>query len=49
MIICHSKRSEDELLSEAKNLGSIAQPKNVDVTEILPPFGRLNDNSEERS
>ena len=26
--------------SEAKNLGSI----NVDVHEILPPFGRLNDN-----
>ena len=26
--------------SEAKNLGNI----NVDVIEILPPFGRLNDN-----
>ena len=26
--------------SEAKNLGNI----NMDVIEILPPFGRLNDN-----
>ena len=31
MIICHSKRSEDELLSEAKNL----RVHQVDVTEIL--------------
>ena len=30
---------EDVLLSEAKNLEYI----NVDVFEILPPFGRLND------
>ena len=29
---------EDVLLSEAKNLEYI----NVDVFEILPPFGRLN-------
>jgi len=29
--------------SEAKNLGNIK----VDATEILPPFGRLNDNKEE--
>ena len=45
MIICHSKRSEDELLSEAKTLGSRAQPKNVDVTEILLRFTPLDDNN----
>ena len=40
MIICHSERSEDVLLNEVKNLGSIM----LCVVEILPPFGRLDDN-----
>ena len=35
---CHSLK-HSVIQSEAKNLGSI----NVDVHEILPPFGRLND------
>ena len=30
--------------SEAKNLGNTKEGVNVDATEILPPFGRLNDN-----
>ena len=30
--------------SEAKNLGNTMAGVNVDVHEILPPFGRLNDN-----
>ena len=30
--------------SEAKNLGNTKVVANVDATEILPPFGRLNDN-----
>ena len=30
--------------SEAKNLGNIHVDVLVHVTEILPPFGRLNDN-----
>ena len=35
--------------SEVKNLGNIAQPE-VDASEILPPYGRLNDkNNTERS
>ena len=29
--------------SEAKNLGNTMAGVNVDVHEILPPFGRLND------
>ena len=29
--------------SEAKNLGNIMAGVNVNVHEILPPFGRLND------
>ena len=29
--------------SEAKNLGNTIADVNVDVHEILPPFGRLND------
>ena len=29
--------------SEAKNLGNTMAGLNVDVHEILPPFGRLND------
>ena len=29
--------------SEAKNLGNTMVGVNVDVPEILPPFGRLND------
>ena len=42
---CHSERSEDVLLNEVKNLGSIMAGVNVDGHEILPPFGRLNDKS----
>ena len=34
--------------SEAKNLGNTKEGVNVDATEILPPFGRLNDNRESR-
>ena len=34
--------------SEAKNLGNTKEGVNVDPTEILPPFGRLNDNRESR-
>ena len=30
--------------SEAKNLGNTKEGATVDATEILPPFGRLNDN-----
>ena len=43
IVICHSERSEDVLLNEVKNLGSIHKYIYVDVPEILPPFGRLND------
>ena len=42
--MCHPEQREDELLSEAKNLGSIAQPKNVDVTDLLR-FTPLDDNN----
>ena len=41
---CHSERSEDELLRTCpKNLENIHVDILVYVTEILPPFGRLND------
>ena len=42
IINCHSERSEDELLSEARNLGNT----HVNAFEILPPFGRLDDKTE---
>ena len=44
--VIHSSRPV--IQSEAKNLGNTKVVANVDATEILPPFGRLNDNRESR-
>ena len=41
--ICHSERSEDELLSVAKNLGNTMVGVNVDVHEILRRNAPLDD------
>jgi len=38
--LCHSVRSEDELLRQ----GEKSRYHKVGVAEILPPYGRLNDN-----
>ena len=38
--LCHSERSEDELL---RTLSEKSRVHKVGVTEILPPYGRLND------
>ena len=38
--LCHSERSEDELLSQRRK---ISKTSTLCVTEILPPYGRLND------
>ena len=40
---CHSERSEDELLSQRRKISVTHTNTDVDVTEILPPYGRLND------
>ena len=40
--VIHSSRPV--IQSEAKNLGNTQEGATVDATEILPPFGRLNDN-----
>ena len=37
--------TQSVIQSEAKNLGNIHVFTHHCVTEILPPFGRLNDNS----
>ena len=39
--ICHSERSEDELL---RTLSEKSRIHPLNATEIFPPFGRLNDN-----
>ena len=42
--LCHfSGKPSTTRQSEAKNLGNTIADVNVDVHEILPPFGRLND------
>ena len=40
--ICHSERSEDELL---RTLSEKSRVHPLDASEILPPSGRLNDNN----
>ena len=42
--ICHSERSEDELL---RTLSEKSRIHPLNATEIFPPFGRLNDNKED--